>query len=143
MLCAHEARHQPLPTVRGQDADDSHPGTGKPRTRNRQFERIRPGAADDLVSVEGGEDAFWRHQRGHPLGVHARRLPPEVVADHSERGAVLVRVADGPDPVGHYESFSSGAYSSISFRSLPSPAKRTVMIPPGSILVTTPSPSEV
>ena len=42
----------------------------------------------------------------------------------------------------HQPIFSSGAYSSISFRSLWSFAKRTVTSPPASIRVTTPSPSE-
>ena len=38
--------------------------------------------------------------------------------------------------------FSSGAYSSMSLRSVPSSAKRTVTTPPGSMRVTTPSPSD-
>ncbi len=55
--------------------------------------------------------------------------------------AELLEVAAGPDREAH-AIFSSGAYSTISLRSVPSAAKRTVTTPPGSIPVTIPSPSE-
>ena len=42
---------------------------------------------------------------------------------------------------GHLGSFVIGAYSAMSLRSLPSPAKRTTTIPPASIPVTTPAPN--
>ena len=59
-----------------------------------------------------------RQQLREPLGVLGGPAAAEVVADAAERGRVLVGVAGLSQAERHQPIFSSGAYSSISFRSL-------------------------
>src|SRR5207249_8676128 len=68
-----------------------------------------------------------------------RAVAAEVMDDRARGVPELLDRPAGADL--HQAIFSRGAYSSISRRSAPSSAKRTVTTPPGSTRTTTPSPS--
>src|SRR4029079_8452129 len=64
---------------------------------NRQLERERAGAADDLAVLEGGVHPLVR-ERAHPaLEELLVRRRVEVLADRADRAAVLVLVGAGTD----------------------------------------------
>ncbi len=75
----------------------------------------------------------------HALGVHA-----DVTSSRGENGWVgclpdrSAAMRDGENS--HPARLETGARPAMSRRSLPSPEKRTITIPPGSTAVTTPSP---
>ncbi len=140
-LGAHHRPQDPAAPVRRQDADDRHPGRRQNRPGHGQPEREGARAAHDRVAVEGGVHAAELEGVQPALGPDVvGLLPAEVVDDRPGRSLQLVPRAAYPHVDGH-AIFSSGAYSSISRRSAPSSAKRTVTTPPGSIRTTTPSPS--
>ena len=139
-LGSHELPQHPSPAMRGEDADNGHARNWQSAARNRQVELECTGAANDRVAVDGGEHAPVRQHPCDALHVLGRRRPrgAEVVGDRRERAQDLVALGDA-DLHGH--TFSSGAYSSMSRRSAPSWAKRTVTVPSPLIPTTTPSPS--
>ena len=131
----------------------AHDGDARARqraARDGQSEREGARAGHDRAAVPDRVHPVEREQPCEASGVLLGRRPAEVVADRRRGRGVLVQVARGAHakrhaPIlcgGYVQTFSSGAYSSISRRSLPSAANRTVTTPSGSIRVTTPSPSE-
>src|SRR5205814_5967757 len=140
-LDAHHRAQRAAPPMRRVDADDAHAGRRDDRARDGHLERKDAGAPDDLRAVARRVHPLERHVSQEALEPLVRRLRAEVLRDREERVAELVEVSAPPDVEIHQAMRSSGAYSSIRRRSAPSSAKRTVTTPPGSIEITTPSPS--
>src|SRR5205823_3857208 len=104
----------------------------------RELEREDTGTADDAVSLPRRVHALDRQPLTEALHLLQRVLGGEVVAD---RVQCLPRLLErGANANLDAQRRSSGAYSSISRRSLPS-SKRTVTTPSASMRVTIPVPS--
>jgi hypothetical protein len=128
--------------VRREGADDGDPGGRHHGARDGQLEREGTRAADRDPVLPARVHALDREVLREALHALLGRVEPEVLADGEDRLAELLEVRAGRDGEAHESIFSRGAYSTISLRSVPSAAKRTVTTPPGSIAVTMPSPSE-
>ena len=117
-LGPHHPAQDPLAAMRRVHADDRDAGARERASRDAQLEGERTGAGDDRVAVEDGDRSLERQQLREPLGVLRGPAAAEVVADAAERRLVLLGVAGLSQAERHQPIFSSGAYSSISFRSL-------------------------
>src|SRR4029453_1066743 len=140
-LGAHHRAEDAAPPMRRQDADDSHAG-GRPlhaAGHGHTEAHCARAAHDRAVVLQRGVHALELEDLQPAVGpVFVRLLPAELVDEHADGVAQLLAARAGADL--HQAIFSSGAYSSISLRSAPSSANRTVTTPPGSTRTTTPSP---
>src|SRR6478672_3829928 len=99
----------------------------------------RRGVVADEDRRQPGDPSALLHERRHidrHLCANSRRHGGPVDHPCAHRGGQGIR----PTPPLGAQRRVSGAYSAISLRSVPSPAKRTTTTPPGSTPVTTPSP---
>ena len=117
-LGTHHPAQDPLAAMRRVHADDRDAGAREGASRDAQLEGERTGAGDDRVAVEDGDRSLERQHLSEPLGVLGGPAAAEVVADAAERGQVLLGGTGLSQAQSHQPIFSSGAYSSISFRSL-------------------------
>ena len=140
-LGAHQGAQDSTAPVRRVGPDDRDARGRDDAARNREPEREGAGAADDAAVLPGGVHALDREVLREALHPLLGRIEPEVLPDREDRLPELLEVGAGRDPERH-AIFSNGAYSTISLRSDPSYANRTVTTPPGSMPVTIPSPSE-
>ena len=107
------ARSDAAPPVRREDADDGDAAARQRAAGNRQLERERAGAADDLAVLERGVHAVERHRllesarARSSVGVAPKYWP--IAVDRLGRTRRSSRVWRGPRPCREPQIFSSGA----------------------------------
>ncbi len=141
-LRAHHRAEDAAAAVRRERADDGDAGGRHDRARHRELEREGPAPPTITPSsrracMRSIGRFFEKRSMRSSVGSSPKYWPiAKTACPNSSRSRA------GPNLERHQAIFSSGAYSTISRRSVPSPAKRTVTTPPGSMPVTMPSPSE-